>query len=297
MSSSKRRKSLFNPQKVKDKLTPDQLVIGICLLLLFGLVCFTSGMLVSRVDSFLQSREARRKEATQENAPERTVPAPPAEPGAPPSALGKGKQISPRQDAPATRLAASPQAQDPRQEGLKEDIPIDLPRVPELPPQTQTPDKPAKAAPSQEKAVAPGARKGYVRPKPEPSKRAEDTSRDRGHERPTTAKVSGSTIAAPPTPPKAPKAPERPQAPNAITPKKPAFAIQVAAFKTHNRAKAEQYKQRLEANSDLKVQVVLYEDNKWVRVLLGDYPDRKSAENARAQLKKRPGFADCWVPL
>lgn len=73
------------------------------------------------------------------------------------------------------------------------------------------------------------------------------------------------------------------------------YAIQLIAFSAVDTAKAEEYKVRLEKNTDLKPEVVPSKDGKWVRVLVGAYPDRASAEKARDEIGKKAEFRKCFV--
>ncbi len=57
---------------------------------------------------------------------------------------------------------------------------------------------------------------------------------------------------------------------------------------------AEASKKRLEANTDMKADLLPSEDGKIIRVIVGHYPDKDSAAQACAELKKRAGFADCF---
>ena len=77
--------------------------------------------------------------------------------------------------------------------------------------------------------------------------------------------------------------------------KKGEYSVQIVAFSAGERLAAEQYKARLEANTDLEADLVTSEDGKYVRVLVGRYPDKASAAKARDELRKRKGFADCFV--
>jgi cell division septation protein DedD len=75
-----------------------------------------------------------------------------------------------------------------------------------------------------------------------------------------------------------------------------AYAVQVASFSGSKRKEnAEVFKKRLEANAGLKADLVPSEDDKMVRVFVGNYPDRESAVKACEELKKRAGFAGSFV--
>jgi cell division septation protein DedD len=70
----------------------------------------------------------------------------------------------------------------------------------------------------------------------------------------------------------------------------------VASFSGPNRKTlGEEYRKRLEANSELKADLVSSEDDKLVRVLIGSYPDREMAAKACKELKNRAGFSGSFV--
>lgn len=88
-----------------------------------------------------------------------------------------------------------------------------------------------------------------------------------------------------------------PVAKPAATPlKRGPFAIQAASFSGPSRAKlAEDFKNQLEGELKLSAELERSEDDKFVRVLLGDYPDHEAAAKACNDLKKRPGLAGSFV--
>jgi len=73
------------------------------------------------------------------------------------------------------------------------------------------------------------------------------------------------------------------------------FTVQVVAYDVKNREQAENYKKLLEANSDLRAEIVPSEDGKYMRVFIGDYATREEANKARQDLQKRAGFKECFV--
>ena len=84
--------------------------------------------------------------------------------------------------------------------------------------------------------------------------------------------------------------------PPATPPTRGAFAIQAASLSGENRMKlAEDLKKQLEGELKLNVELARSKDDKFVRVLIGDYPDREAAAKACIELKKRPGLSGCFV--
>jgi cell division septation protein DedD len=78
-------------------------------------------------------------------------------------------------------------------------------------------------------------------------------------------------------------------------PPKERYALQVVSYAIADRAKAEEYKKRVESNTDFKVDLAPSPDGKFIRGLIGDYADRSTAEKAKEELSKRAGFANCFV--
>ena len=70
----------------------------------------------------------------------------------------------------------------------------------------------------------------------------------------------------------------------------------MASFAGAGREKAaEEHKRRLEAGNELKVLLVPSEDGKYLRAIVGPYPDRQAADTVCKELRKRTGFEDCFV--
>jgi len=72
----------------------------------------------------------------------------------------------------------------------------------------------------------------------------------------------------------------------------PRYTVQVAAIPVGNRDKAEQY---LKRHNALTPELLVSEDQKYLRVIVGDFPDRRSALEKRDELRKRKEFSDCFV--
>lgn len=70
------------------------------------------------------------------------------------------------------------------------------------------------------------------------------------------------------------------------------YSIQVAAFRTSERAKAEAF---AEDHAALDPELVTSPDGDWVRILVGRYTTRAEASARQEELSERNGFEDCWV--
>ena len=70
------------------------------------------------------------------------------------------------------------------------------------------------------------------------------------------------------------------------------YSVQIAAVVATNRQRAEEFARE---NRGLNPELVLSEDGKFIRLLVGDFPDRKSAERRCAELRANSVFKDCFV--
>jgi septal ring-binding cell division protein DamX len=93
-----------------------------------------------------------------------------------------------------------------------------------------------------------------------------------------------------PAPAAAPQ-PEEVTPTETATPGVPSYGIQLAAFGDMENAR--KARERLLENTELEADLV--QAGQWVRVIIGDYKDRKEADAACAELKQKPGFRDCYV--
>ena len=96
--------------------------------------------------------------------------------------------------------------------------------------------------------------------------------------------------------PKKDASPDDSTASKETPPAKGAYCIQVASFSGENRkAVAEEYKKRLESNSELRSELVTSEDGRYVKVYVGGYPNKETAVRECEKLKKRGGFTGAFV--
>jgi len=317
------------PGTVVTEFTPGQLVIGVCVMLFFAVLCFGAGILVGRNDPSLNTLPpadlAAATPAT--TAPLDSIPAPPP-------AAGRGMQQSPRTpDAPTQPQAITlPPIASNAPPTAAAEIPVKLETqpTPELPPvvppaNTQPANTPAPApitapAPATEKSAA-------LAPIPAP-----DASKTATTPKPADPKA-GALPAIPPPAPKAPAPPvldeddllaqsalepiaakKAPQpksatappatAPPAATPPTPksaasggsgAFGIQIGAFPGPNReSQANDLLKRTQA-AGFSAEVRTSKDKQYYRVVITGYRDRASAVKALESLKQRPGYDKAFI--
>ncbi len=70
------------------------------------------------------------------------------------------------------------------------------------------------------------------------------------------------------------------------------YAVQIAAIPSSRKQEAEQYLKKI---AHLNPYIKASEDNKFLRVLVGNFPDKASAEQKCSELKKTKEFAGCFV--
>jgi hypothetical protein len=303
------------PQKPAAQFTSNQLIIAICVFLIVALICFCLGVLVGRYETAsTRVKEARSVEPLLPAAPPQPLPkretplgpegvqesprpvvmpfAPAKTPGFPGSPTGGTTAPGPRSSehpappkpaAPTGATASGPPA---GAEAASKPVQEEKPGAkPESAPAAEAASPVAAPSPAQPAppVSAPGA-------PPEPSKPAETAA-----PAPTTPEEKTKEVLPVPAAPSLPPVPAKPEKAEASKAPKGTYSIQVAAFSGPNRQKAaDEYKRRLEANSDLKAELVAFEDNH-VRLFVGNYPDKDTADKACAELKKRAGFADSFV--
>lgn len=336
---------MLNPNKPKStkglggkaqEFSLSQRVVGICAILVYGLICFLVGVLVGRHDPSLSTRQTA---AVVKPKPEAWPLAPPA-----PRSELRGEQKSPRpvimptaappadavapetptpriteRPAPAKKPEArrddartgekQPEGSQPRPDSSRNGPPEDEAKSPG--PKRAKP--PGRAETAQEAPAKARANDTAGKPAAQAPAKRKDTPTSGASEKPVAAvppkgettqvgtkaqaKLSATTPATTQTPGKThPPASATLPKPSATPPAgKGAYVIQVASFSSSNLAQAQDARRRLSAHANLTAELVTSEDGKYVRVIVGNYPDLQTAEKARDALRERKGFADCFV--
>lgn len=291
--------------KPHPDLTSYQLVIGICIALGVAAACFVCGFFLGSWRSSLGTQRPVRENQTQTVA-EGRPPGKAAGHKERPSAhraAREGTQTYPRPPRVELPAAKPPTDETPSAEGGK----------------TTEPGSPAET-----KHPSPATPPSQVTPAEVGAKPAADATASAGVAA-TTATASADSLAAmdkaPPLPDSAPVpvSPSEPAAPAATSPPPSAvsepvplpsppkapetpavqggFGVQIASFAGANRQQAaEAYVKRL-ASSDSALTILLLpsEDGKYVRAVVGPYPDRQTAETLCRELRKRAEFKECFV--
>ncbi len=277
---SKKTRSVLDNERYTADFTSGQLVIAICGLLLAALLCFLLGVSVGRYERGVE--RSRIAAVAEDVLPEASESAPAAVPSAP------------RVPEPAAKPAV-PAASPAKPSTVPVAVPV---AVPVTPPPAAKPEPVPTPTPAPNPVPAAVPPVAAPEPTPEPATTVAEpvpvpTAVDEPeiHIAPLPDQT-GLPAATPPTPAPTPPAATSPApAPAPAAAGATRYGIQLAAFgDIENARKA---RERLLANTELEADLV--EAGKWIRVIIGDYKERKDAEAACAELKQRPGFRDCYV--
>ncbi|MBI5091064.1 MAG: SPOR domain-containing protein [Candidatus Hydrogenedentes bacterium] len=282
--------------------TSGQLIFAICIALVVALLCFLGGMIAKPQT---QTASAPPADTPKAAAPAQKTTAAPAIGAKEAGARKEGQQTLPKPSVlssvkPNTsKPAASPSEGGPRA--------VELPPLDANPASKATPAAPAPKSAAEPPKTVPPAPAAAAPASPAPPTQSEKTKATESQKKEVASQPpdkAQSPIAQAKEDTPAPKSPEKTVAPSAAG-KSPAaatestaatgYTIQLVAFSPAEAAKAEDYKSRLEKNTDLRPEVIKSTDGKYVRVVTGAYPDRATAEKAREALAKRAEFAKCFV--
>jgi len=244
MARAKTSTRKSNPLSDKDRYTAElstgQLVIGVCILLMFGLACFLMGVVIGKFDPTLAPDAARQAQSVQ------TTPAP-----------LERTAIARTQELPVAAPAETINAPPPEMR-----VPLQT-EQPQAAPVAETPDTTANP--------------------PAQNQTETDLPKEVAQEPVKLAEV----------PPAVPAKAAQVETPTPAAPTGPSFGIQIAAFKTHDRAVVA--KTDVETKTSYSAQVLPTSNGRLVRVVVGSYADKLSADQARSDLKNNYGYSDCWV--
>lgn len=285
MPSTRKKKSSFaNQEKHTLEFTPAQLIGAICTLMVFGLLCFLLGVVVNKFDS--AHAEKRAVAVARDEEPQPATP------------VREGKQTTPRLDV--VKIPSSTSSTPPKNNPATSTVPRkdDTIRPVPLPPAKESPAKEASKEPTQVATASPVKSVELppmgptATPGPAPAK----------SETPVAPSPAKPETAVAPKPAAEVSAPEPKAAPSAappsnetLSPEKDNYAIQVAAYSPSNRAKAEQFRALLEKQLKMTARLVTSKDGKWIRVMVGSFPDAASAQSKQAEMKQIKQFKDCMV--
>lgn len=261
---ARKAKSIFEQDRYTAELSTSQLVLGVCILLTFGLACFLLGILIGRIDPSLQRQAGNvldesgineRVVSVTRPAEESNAPAPPPELRVPQN-MQPTKPVQERPNDTAAETAAD------------EPVKTAENRTPEA--SVSPVDTPVPIAAAKE-------------PEPSPTEIPEKVA-------------AASESAAKPAPPPEPAAktnPPKPQPKVPATTTLPAefdvrYGVQIGYFSSKDGA--ERAKKELESKTNYTARVVPTTSGKQFKVVVGDYGDWASADTARKDLIGNKGY-------
>lgn len=292
MSNAKNLKKPPSSEKPVLQLTRYQVLLTVCALLVTMCIAFLTGQFLNAYQARTQTAQSEAENARQ-SAVER-------------SGGGEGTQISPR----PVVLPPAPNKQSPETVSpANADRPSGPAIVPAPAPRREEAGRsetPTISTASESTSTNPTARSGPAMDANAPAPPSTSMAAESPQPIPVaTVPVSAPSVASPPTgeiPPTPASEPARSGAASADStglsaseiPVGP-YTIQVAAFDAKTPARAQEYKRRVAGRSDYAVFLLLSNDRQLIRACIGSYPDRESAEAARAELQKIKEFEKCFV--
>ena len=257
-----------SPQTRQIEFTPGQMIIAICTLIVFGLVCFMLGVLVNRLDSTFAPAEA---EVAQTEATT----------GEPDAALDEGpdtraRQTSPRPPETLQRdVAARNETTEPRSP--------QQPRTVAPPPATrraETPSEPGQpAAPPPVEPTEPE----LAEPVEEPEAAAQEQPEPRVLENVE------------------PMTPEEPEEPAGVEETSPApaggtaYGVQIASVSPEREEQARRVLTDAEETVNLEGRMVPAEDGTLLRLIIGSFDNRDDATRLMEEMRQHSQFEGCFV--
>lgn len=227
------------------ELSSSQLVVGITVLMIFGLACFLFGVLIGKFDPSFEQQQATQSSATP--VTEATTPSPTASKTPP----VKSSNI----DAVESKPTSTP---------VKEKT-IVVNRTPPEKPVIEAPHVPLSAQPTSNKPVTP------VVTESKPPTRTSQPKVDIPADTPTSKIEVLATLKPTATPPTTPAKPES-----------STWSVQIAAFKIRTNAEAEQA--RLETTLPYAIEIHKPAGSIWTKLLVGSYATRTEADQVRKKL-------------
>jgi hypothetical protein len=257
--STRRPKSVLDQDRYTAELSTGQLVIGVCILLMFGLGCFLLGVLIGKFDPTLENGIARTETSDQPKgrAPEVKIAEPAVSYSSPPASSATAEPVQPPEMRAPARILASDST-----------------------PATSAGPPPAPAvetaAPAVGESVQAAAEHNRVAP-PGAQPQA----------------VSASSATPVQEPPPASSAPADKPLPPAIAPSEAwtGYGVQVVAVA---RYRADAALKNLQAKSSYKGRVLAHASGNLFRVVVGPFGDQAAALKARDDLRAR-GYQDAFV--
>ncbi|HOF40107.1 MAG TPA: SPOR domain-containing protein [Candidatus Hydrogenedentes bacterium] len=319
MRQQGKRQSRGEDQEPVIQLTRGQMVGAVCALLVGALVFYLLGVVTSRFEPMLTANQAQQGNAQLLPAPD--APGTDASRDAP---AREGRQTSPRRDALARKDKAVPPPTTQTDADARRPVPAGsdaapLSRVPapgenaSAQPEMRTTvtDIPASSAADKESPASsrgpkpvnlPPAATSEKSTAPPPAPAPAPAAKEAAPEPPVQTAAAPDTApprdtAAPPVSIDKIELPPENLPPAAAAPAQtPFYSVQLIAFSSANRAKADAYAKEIRENAGLDVELEISTDGKLIRLYVGQYATRDDAVKACQELKKQERFSQAFVP-
>lgn len=249
------------------ELSPSQLVLGIAILLIFGLACFLFGVLVGKFDPSLNDRVVRVPESEQLASNLSTPTSTPNNSSESPDATAKSDSPTPAPTSKPIEEKTIVVKSEPTKNPTKPTKPAtSIPQSADVTTTDLPPNEPSK--PSAE-AAAPPETPEIEKPTADEKKVEVPAGTPAANAEIVTAKVEKPKVS-------------EPVKPVQPAPSGPIWSVQIAAFKS--AANAETEKARLEKTIPYKVETYTPASSVWTKVLVGRYATRAEADAFRKKL-------------
>lgn len=276
MQRPKKNRAAVDSEKHTLEYTPAQFVGAIAALILFGVICFAAGLIIRGLDSAVVSTAARTETAAASvGEGKQRTPDTMAEEA---QDAGRATAIPPESQTGDFRIVKRPATAKPTAERTE---PSDSQTPPPSSPPAQPPSSPLAQPPVSEPEPAAETPKA-----PEPEPKAEPAIEfDIDEFASETEFAAATTETASSTVEQAPKGEGG----------SGRFTIQLVAYSVANRARAESFVADIKKSDQLDARLVMSQDGKHIRVWVGDFADRASAERRQEELRQNELFKNCIV--
>ena len=295
-TKSRKSKSFFEQDKYTAELTSGQLVIGVTILLVFGLVCFMLGVIVGK---FQPTSPQIAAQPVQQQATAPMEQAPPPQPQTQTPMASEEREPDRLSTGPVAVSAAPgtvPQQTAARPEGQ----PTEEPRIVPFP----EPDAGQAISSQQVEEAEPVENQLPAQTQPGMAAGAAAETAEEGPTSTLDEPIQVAEAEPVEVTPVETSPPARAVEPPAIEPQEPAavqapaapagnLTVQVAALS--NRARAEEVQRRIQSNTNYEVSLVPSREGTLVMVQVGRYADRATAGRVRAEMRERYGYSDSFI--
>jgi len=263
-----------NPKVRQIEFTPGQMIIAICTLIVFGLVCFMLGVLVNKLDTTFSPEGT-----TTAAAPAQTEPGVTAPPETGQAPAPRPQQTSPIPPESLRGPVAS------RNETAEPSSPSQ-PRTVAPPSATRRPSAPEPAAPAEvPRPTAP------VAPDP-PQESAPEVTADEPEPTAPETVLENVELMTPEEPDDSAETTTQPPPPAAGS---TAYGVQVASVSAEREEQARRALAEAERVSEQKGRLVPSDDGRLLRLIVGSFGERAEATRLMESMRQHSQYEGCFV--